>query len=83
MLSTLKSKNDMNIPKIEFRFPGLFTTLGVVFIILKLIGTINWSWWWVLLPIYGPLGITVICALILAIVYYIISKRYGGNKIWQ
>jgi len=27
--------------------------LGVLFIGLKLTGFIDWSWWWVLLPLYG------------------------------
>ena len=26
--------------------------LGIVFIVLKLIGTIDWSWWYVLMPFY-------------------------------
>lgn len=29
---------------------GIFTALTIVFIVLKLIGTIDWSWWLVLLP---------------------------------
>jgi hypothetical protein len=33
--------------------------LGVIFITLKLVGVITWSWWWVLLPIYGPLALGV------------------------
>ena len=28
--------------------------LGITFIALKLGSVIDWSWWWVLLPIYGP-----------------------------
>lgn len=28
--------------------------LGIVFIVLKLVGTINWSWWWVLSPFWIP-----------------------------
>lgn len=32
---------------------GLFGILGIIFIVLKLIGTITWSWWLVLLPFYG------------------------------
>ena len=32
---------------------GFFSLLGLVFIVLKLTGVINWSWWWVLLPLYG------------------------------
>lgn len=36
---------------------NLFTVLGAIFIVLKLLGVIGWSWWLVLLPIYGPLAI--------------------------
>ena len=30
-----------------------FTALGIVFIVLKLLGAVTWSWWLVLLPFYG------------------------------
>ena len=30
---------------------GLPSTLTIVFIVLKLIGIINWSWFWVLSPV--------------------------------
>lgn len=30
---------------------NFLTILGILFIILKLCGVINWSWWLVLLPI--------------------------------
>lgn len=33
-----------------------FAFLGLLFIGLKLTGHIAWSWWLVLLPIYGPLA---------------------------
>jgi hypothetical protein len=33
---------------------GFCGLLGIVFITLKLCGVIDWSWWWVLLPLYGP-----------------------------
>ena len=42
-------------------FSGLLT---IVFIVLKLIGVINWSWIWVLSPIW----ISVALALLLAII---------------
>lgn len=32
---------------------NLFTVLGVLFIALKLMKFITWSWWLVLAPIYG------------------------------
>lgn len=34
-------------------FP-FWSILALIFITLKLIGTISWSWWWVLAPVWGP-----------------------------
>lgn len=50
---------------ITIKTPGFFTLLGIVFIVLKLIGTINWSWWLVLLPIYGPICIVLLVLIVL------------------
>lgn len=33
---------------------GIFGLLGVAFVVLKLCGVIHWSWWWVLVPFWGP-----------------------------
>jgi hypothetical protein len=38
-------------------FTGLLT---IVFITLKLIGIINWSWWWVLSPLWIGLGVFLV-----------------------
>lgn len=46
---------------------GCFGTIGVVLIILKLFNLITLSWWLVLLPIYGPLALLLIIAIIAAI----------------
>jgi hypothetical protein len=32
---------------------GVVGLLGVAFVVLKLTGTINWSWWYVTLPFWG------------------------------
>ncbi len=37
--------------------PIFWELLAVAFITLKLIGYIQWSWWWVLAPIWIPLVI--------------------------
>ena len=42
----------------------LADVLLVVFIILKLCGVVNWSWWWVLSPVWISLIIVIICYLI-------------------
>ena len=51
-------------------FTGLLT---IVFIVLKLIGVIAWSWWWVL----SPLWISLILVLIL--VFIAIIAIVGNN----
>jgi hypothetical protein len=39
---------------------GFFGLLTILFIALKLIGYIDWSWWWVLSPIWGALLFVVV-----------------------
>ena len=47
---------------------GFFGLLTIVFIVLKLTHTIDWSWWWVLAPIWIPFLIAAICLLIFVII---------------
>lgn len=42
-------------------FCGLLT---IVFIILKLLDKIDWSWWWVLSPLWIPWAIIIVLLLI-------------------
>ena len=46
---------------------GFFEALGLAFIVLKLCGVINWSWWWVLAPIWMPIALLIIAVVIIAI----------------
>jgi hypothetical protein len=46
-------------------FGGLLT---LIFITLKLCGIINWSWWWVLSPLWIPFAIFLFIALIVLII---------------
>ena len=46
-------------------FSGLLT---VAFVVLKLCGVINWSWWWVLSPIWISVGLGIIIDVIITIV---------------
>ena len=39
---------------------GLLGYLGLIFITLKLMGYIDWSWWWVLAPFWVQLLLVVI-----------------------
>lgn len=47
----MNSDNNKNPINIKINFGG---TLFIVFLILKLVGVINWSWWWVTAPIWIP-----------------------------
>ena len=53
-------------------FTGLLT---IVFIVLKLLNIINWSWWWVLAPLWLPVGIILIIALIFIIIGCVMNKK--------
>ena len=46
---------------------GLVDVLLVVFIILKLAGVIDWSWWWVLSPLWFGIGMYFICYITVAV----------------
>lgn len=53
---------------------GILSLLGIVFIVLKLIGEINWSWWWVLLPFWGPLVFIILIFIVCGLILYINFK---------
>ena len=43
---------------------GFLDILCLIFITLKLTGFIAWSWWWILLPLYGQVLLLVAIILI-------------------
>lgn len=46
---------------------GIAEVLTIIFVILKLVGVITWSWWLVLLPEIIGIGVYVLWIIILAI----------------
>lgn len=56
---------------------GLSSVLTVVFVVLKLCGLIDWSWWWVLSPIWISIGLAAVVGAIVGIIkaWIIVSKR--------
>lgn len=46
---------------------GLGTVLFIVFLVLKLTGNIDWSWWWVAAPLWIPFLIAVLLLTVLGI----------------
>ena len=58
--------------KKEYVYSGM--TFGdlllVAFIVMKLTGVIDWSWWWVLAPLWIPLAL---CAIMIIVVTWVTS----------
>jgi len=42
---------------------GLGTVLFIIFLVLKLTGHIDWSWWWVTAPLW--LGVAIVLGILL------------------
>lgn len=47
---------------------GLSGTVFVVFLILKLVGVIDWSWWWVTAPLWGSVLIWLAVVVVILVV---------------
>ncbi len=57
---------------------GICGVLTIVFIVLKLVGVINWSWLWVLCPLWIDILLTVIVLVIIAII-----DNKARKKTWK
>lgn len=58
---------------------SILGVVGVVFVVLKLIGTITWSWWYVLMPFYLPWLIVITVVLLMAAITTIFKR---SNDKW-
>jgi len=54
---------------------GLGGAIFIVFLVLKLTGTIDWSWWWVTAPLWAPIVLAVI-----AIAIYVVHAVRMAKK---
>jgi len=72
-------QNNMSEKQITTVNSSILTILFVVFLVLKLTGNIDWSWWWVTSPLWLPLVLTF---LILSIIFVasIIILFGKGNR---
>ena len=52
---------------------GFFGLLGIAFIVLKLCGVVDWAWWVVLLPIWGPI-VGWLVVMVVLFTYYFFRK---------
>jgi len=68
----------VNTKSAESGFPFV-SVLTIVFIVLKLTGTIGWSWWWVLSPLWISL-LAAIAIGVIAVVGYVIFAIVFARK---
>lgn len=56
---------------------GLSSVLTIIFVVLKLVKVIDWSWWWVLSPTLISTGLTILVIVGLAIYEVHENNKYG------
>jgi len=54
---------------------GFFGLLFIALLVLKLIGIINISWWWITAPLWAPTTICIVLIIILCIIRMCIRLR--------
>ncbi len=73
---------------------SLPTALFLIFLVLKLVGVIDWSWWWVTAPLWISVGLCIATILISIVVLLIMhamqvhrvnklrkrGKRFGNQR---
>ena len=58
---------------------GFASLLTLLFIGLKLTGNVDWSWWWVLSPIWiSSCGVLLVLAI--GLVFYLIGERRDRKR---
>ena len=59
---------------------GFAGMLGILFIGLKLTNYIDWSWWWVLSPLW--IGLAFILAILIMVAMWVMIRRliFNGRK---
>lgn len=61
---------------------GIFGLLGVAFVVLKLCNVIDWSWWYVTLPFWGPLALVLAFLVIFGIPFLILTGLDKRKRGW-
>ena len=56
-------------------FP-IASILTIVFVVLKLTNNISWSWWWVVSPLWIPLGLIAIL-FVIVFIFLLIKAMIG------
>lgn len=79
----MASNSDGSVVRVGGGGIGAGTLLTIVFVVLKALGYISWSWWWVFAPLWLPwlvfLGIGLI-VLICATVWALIEEAFHAHR---
>jgi hypothetical protein len=59
---------------------GPLSLLGVAFVVLKLTGYIDWSWWYVTMPFWGGLVLIIVFLVITFVLYFLAALIKKINK---
>ena len=54
---------------------GLGSVLTIVFVVLKLVGVIDWSWWWVLSPLWIS-ALLILLLIVGMVIYYACEEKH-------
>lgn len=76
-MSSRTSSTTSSTPILGIGFTGLLT---IVFIVLKLTNVINWSWLWVLSPLWIEFALVIAIILIVLGVTFLIIKPIKNRK---
>lgn len=59
---------------------GFISLLTIAFIVLKLCGVIDWSWWWVVSPIWISVALVVVVSFTIGLVAALRAKKRGKHE---
>jgi hypothetical protein len=57
---------------------GIVGALTLIFVVLKLVGVIGWSWWWVLSPLWISFGLGLVILFFVGLVF-VVTAIFGGS----
>ena len=68
-----------------WKFYLLCGTPFYLLLALKLTGMVEWSWWWITLPVWLPLAVFALLLLMLAmlVLWPRVRRRHVRRDLWQ
>ena len=59
---------------------GFFNLLFLVFLVLKLTKVIDWSWWWITAPLWGPIAALIFLVIFGGLLAALCGTLPGGRR---